>query len=264
VIIIGEKINATLPRIKNMIENRDADSLVDLARKQAEAGANYVDINVGTGSGTREDEVAAMRWAVETVQAQVDTPLSIDSGDSLVLEEGLSARNERPSLINSTKAEEENLNTILALAKKYNASVVALAMTEEGIPKTVEGRLGACEKIAAGCERHDVPLEKVFFDPLVLPVATDISQGTVSLQTIAAVKGKFPTAKTTMGLSNISFGLPKRKRINEAFLHMAVHAGLDSAIMDPLNRDMVGAVRTAEALLGRDRHCRRYTRFFRN
>jgi len=200
---------------------------------------------------------------VETVQAAVDTPLSVDSGDPLVLEEGLRARGGRPSLINSTKAEEENLNEVVPLAGKYGAAVVALAMAEGGIPRTVEGRLEACQKIVDACRRHGVGLDAVFFDPLVLPVSTDIAQGMVSLQTLAAIKERFPTARTTMGLSNISFGLPGRKRLNQAFLHMAVYAGLDSAILDPLNHDMVGAIRTAEALAGLDRHCRRYTRFFR-
>jgi len=262
-IIIGEKINATLPAIKEIIEARDSERLRGIARAQAEAGADYIDINVGTGSGTGEDEKEAMRWAVETVAAEVTQPLCADSGDSAVLEEGLKAGSGRVTLINSTKASADSLGRVLPLALAYNASVIALAMNEQGIPKTVDGRLEACGEIVTACEQGGLPLHRVFFDPLVLPVSTDISQGRCTLDTLREIKTRFPEAKTTMGLSNISFGLPQRKRLNEAFLHMAVLAGLDSAIMDPMNRDMAGAVRTAEALLGRDRHCRRYARFYR-
>ena len=136
-------------------------------------------------------------------------------------------------------------------------------MDEAGIPKTVQERLTACEKIVEACHGFGLFLDKVFFDPLVLPVSTDIQQGRVTLDTLTAIKEKFPDAQTVMGLSNISYGLPNRVELNSAFLHMAVFAGLDAAIMDPSDQQMMAAVRTAEVLVGKDRHCRRYTRVFR-
>ena len=262
-IIIGEKINASRPAVKAIIENRDAGGLADLAKKQALAGAAYVDINVGTGSGTREDEVDAMRWAVQVLCEAVETPLSIDSADPVVLEAGLSASGGRASMINSTKADDSLLGAVVPLASRYGPALVALAMDETGIPSSVEGRLAACRRIADSCRAHQVPMEKVFFDPLVLPVSTDARQGMVTLQSLAAVKSAFPDAGTTLGLSNVSFGLPARSLLNAAFLQMALLAGLDAAIMDPLDETLMAAVRTGEALLGRDRHFRRYTRAHR-
>lgn len=262
-IIIGEKINASIPKSKIIIQERDEKQLLELAKSQAAAGADFIDVNVGTGVGSREDEILSMEWAIETIQQEIDTPLCIDSADPAVLEAGIKTRQGRPSLINSVKAEEENLEQVIPLAGNYNIPVVALAMDETGIPTTVEGRLHACEKIAMACEKHGVSLESVFFDPLVLPVSTDIKQGLVTLQTIMEIKKIFPQAKTVMGLSNVSYGLPGRARLNIAFLHMAIFAGLDAAITNPLNENLMDAVKAAEVLMGKDRHCRRYTRAFR-
>lgn len=259
-IIIGEKINATLKRAREIIVNRDTRSLLTLAKEQADAGADYIDMNVGTGEGTREDEIEAMRWAVETVQKEIPTPLCIDSADPAVLDAGLAAAAKRPCLINSVKGAASSLDAIVPLAKKYDALLVGLAMDEAGIPATVEGRIGACEIIAAACEKYGVSVSNLFFDPLVVPVSTDGNQGVCTLETLREIKKRFPSAKTTMGLSNISFGLPVRPRVNQAFMHMAVAAGLDSALMNPMDTQMIAAIRTAEALTGRDRHCRQYTR----
>jgi cobalamin-dependent methionine synthase I len=262
-ITIAEKINATIPSTKRIIQERDEAALLELAEKQTAAGANYIDINVGTGSGTAEDEVTAMQWAVRTVQAKLDTSLCIDSADPAVLEAGLAAREGRPSLINSTKATEKHLAAIVPLAARFEYPLVGLAMDEAGIPKTAEARLAACRKIVAACEAQGIGQENIYFDPLVVPVSTDINQGMVTLDTIAGIKKTFPQAKTVMAVSNISFGLPRRKRLNAAFLHMAVYAGLDGGILNVLDEELMGAIKTAEALVGRDRHCRRYTRFFR-
>lgn len=262
-VIIGEKINASLPESRTVIQEQDERRLLELAKRQAAAGAAFIDVNVGTGLGTREDEIRSMEWAIEVIQKEVDTPLCIDSADPAVLEAALRKRGGKPSLINSAKAEEESLEQVLPLARKFDTPLVALAMDEKGIPRTVEERIGACAKIRTACERHGVSLDSVFFDPLVLPVSTDIEQGLVTLNTLVQVKKEFPLARTVMGLSNISYGLPERLRLNAAFLHMAVFAGLDAAIMDPLNREMMGTIKTAEVLVGKDRHCRRYTRAFR-
>ena len=262
-IIIGEKINASLPESRTVIQEQDKRRLLELAKKQAAAGADFIDVNVGTGIGSREDEIQSMEWAIEMIQEEVDTPLCIDSADPAVLEAALLKRNGRPSLINSAKAEEKSLEQVLPLAKAFDAPLIALAMDEKGIPKTADERVSACAKIAAACERQGISIESVFFDPLVLPVSTDIKQGLVTLNTMVQVKREFPTVKTVMGLSNISYGLPERSLLNAAFLHMAVFAGLDAAIMDPLNRKMMEAIKTAEVLIGKDRHCRRYTRAFR-
>ena len=262
-ITIAEKINATIPSVKKIIEARDTDKLLEIVVQQADAGADYLDINVGTGSGGQEDEIEAMRWAVDTIQNKVDTPLCIDSADHLVLRAGLETRGDRPALINSTKGSDTYLNAVVPLAEEFDKPIVGLAMDEEGIPKTVEKRVAACAKIVKACEKHGIGQENIFFDPLVLPVSTDINQGLVTLQTIEAIKKEFPKSKTVMAVSNVSFGLPNRKVFNAAFLHMAVYAGLDAAILSVLDRELMGAAKTADAIMGRDRHCRKYARFWR-
>lgn len=262
-IIIGEKINATIPGLKEIIEGRNGEALLNLAVAQASAGADYIDVNVAVDTASRDEEKELMKWAVTLLRDKVDKPLCIDSGDPEVIEAGLIACGGVRCMINSVKAEKENLEEIVPLAAKHDATLIALAMDESGIPKTVEGRLEACSKIAVACEKHNLDLNRIFFDPLVLPVSTDNIQGKVTLETLKRIKDEYPTARTTMGLSNISFGLPSRGRLNEAFLHMSIYAGLDSAIMDPMNERMISAVRTAEALSGKDRHCRKYSRAFR-
>jgi 5-methyltetrahydrofolate--homocysteine methyltransferase len=262
-IVIAEKINATLPSVKEIIQNRQQAKLLQLAKQQAEAGAGYIDINVGTGIGSREDEIQAMKWAVETIQNEVETPLCIDSADPAVLEIGLKSRNGRPSMVNSAKAEKESLDEVMPLASTYNSPVIALTMDESGIPKTVDARLQAAEKVVSACERFGVAIEGVFFDLLVMPISTDVKHGLKTLAAITQVKERFPACKTVLGISNISYGLPARSRLNAAFLCMAVYAGLDAAIIDPMEEEISAAVKTAELLVGRDRHCRKYTKAFR-
>ncbi|MCK5232773.1 MAG: dihydropteroate synthase [Desulfobulbaceae bacterium] len=263
-ITIAEKINATIPSVKKIIETRDRGKLLELARTQSKAGADYLDVNVGTGTGSRQDEIDSMRWAVTMIQEEVETPLCIDSADPDVLAAGLAARDGRPALINSTKGSDEHLNKVVPLAREYGQPLVGLAMDEEGIPATVTARVAACSKIVSTCAENRVGMDNVFFDPLVLPVSTDVKQGLVTLETIRALKEQFQKAHIVMAVSNVSFGLPERRIFNTAFLHMAIFAGLDTAILDVLNPDLMGAIKTAEAIMGRDRHCRKYARFWRN
>ena len=262
-IVVGEKINGTRSDVQSIIDRRDDSGLLELARAQALAGARFIDINVATGTGSRADEVEAMAWAVGLVARELDTGICIDSADPLVLEAGLQAKGSREALINSAKADDETLDPVVSLAKRFQSPVVGLAMNHEGIPRTAEARVAACDVIATACDRASLSRDMVFFDPLVLPVSTDINQANVTLETIRRVKELFPGSKTVLGLSNVSFGLPDRSRVNSAFLHMAALAGLDAAIADPMDRELMFAVKTANLLMGRDRHCRKYVRAFK-
>ena len=262
-IIIGEKINATLSSVKSIILNRETENLVDLAKKQAESGANFIDVNVGTGVGSLEDEIESIQWAVESIQEQIKTPICIDSADPKVMETGLKILNNKPAMINSVKAEKSNLDAIVPLAAEHDSFLIALAMDESGIPTTVDGRLRCCDTILGACEKHGVSIQNLYIDPLVMPISTDINSGMVTLKTLTAIKEKFPGAKTVTGLSNVSYGLPERSRLNVAYLHMCIFAGLDAAIIDPLDKTLMDAIKTGEVLAGKDRHCRRYMRSFR-
>jgi 5-methyltetrahydrofolate--homocysteine methyltransferase len=259
-IIIGEKINATIPAVKELILNRDKEKLLELAKRQAKA--SYIDVNVATGVGTAKDEITAMQWAIQAIQDEVSTPLCVDSADPLVLEAGLSVL-KSSGLINSTTAEEKSLKNILPLAKKYNMPIIGLAMGEKGIPNSIEGRISACQKIATASEATGISLDNLYFDPLVMPISTDAKQGVITLNTLDAIRKEFPQAKTVMALSNVSFGLPARMTVNTAFLHIAIFMGLSAAIMDPEQDELIAAIRTGEAIIGKDRHFRRYIRAYR-
>jgi 5-methyltetrahydrofolate--homocysteine methyltransferase len=262
-IIIAERINATIPSVKDIILNRNAQGLLGLARRQAEAGASYIDLNVSTGLGSPEDEIKAMKWAVETIQGELEIPLCIDSSNPAVLAAGLKSCRGKPAMLNSTKAEQKSLEEVIPLAKEYSTPLVALTMDESGIPKSVKDRVRAGEKIVEACKHYEFPIENVFFDLLVMPISTDVKQGLTTLTAVTEIKKEFPGCRTVLGISNISFGLPGRARLNAGFLHMAAYAGLDAAIVDLLNKEMVVAVRTAELLSGKDKDCRNYLRVFR-
>lgn len=262
-IIIAERLNGSIPSVKDIILNRDAQGLLGLARRQAEAGASYIDLNVSTGVGPPEDEIKAMKWAVETIQGELQIPLSIDSSNPAVLAAGLKSRRGKPAMLNSIKAEQKSLEEVLPLAKEYSTPLVALTMDESGIPKSVIDRIRAGEKILEACKHYEIPIENVFFDLLVMPLSTDVKQGLTALAALTEIKKEFPGCRTVLGISNISFGLPGRARLNAGFLHMAAYAGVDAAIVDILNKEMVVAVRTAELLTGKDKDCRDYLQTFR-
>ncbi len=262
-LVIGEKINATNRAVAEAIINRDKDFLVNLATTQAAAGADFIDINAGTGHGSRQDEAASMGWLVELIQAATDKPLAIDSDSPDVIAAALHKYRGERLIINSVNAEPERLAAIGPLAAERQAWVVALAMGTGGIPESVEKRLAACELIMTYLTGLGMEAEQIFFDPLVLPIAVDPSQGLVTLRTIEQIKSRYPAARTVMGLSNVSYGLPGRKLINRGFLLMAAHAGLDAVIIDPLDAKTMSLIKAADMLTGKDPSCRRYLRAHR-
>lgn len=262
-IIIGEKINASTPTIKKAIISRDGDTLKKLAIEQEKAGADYIDVNVGTGEGTAEDEIKNMEWLVDLLNENIKGRLCIDSADPMILEAGLKTGQDRVGIINSVKATDKSISGALGIAAEYKVSVIALAMDEKGIPGDVSLRLKACEKIATSAERFGVPLENIFFDPLVMPVSTGISQGMITLKTLQEIKKQFPDAKTVLALSNISFGLPNRSLINRAMVLMAMFLSVDALLINPLDSRFMAAIKAGEVVLGKDKYCRKYTRAFR-
>ncbi|MFC1928742.1 dihydropteroate synthase [Chloroflexota bacterium] len=257
-LVIGERINASNKSVAEAIARKDEEFLANLARAQAAAGADFIDVNASTGRGSRQDEAATMGWLVETIQAATDKPLAIDSDSPDVIEAALSKYQGEKLVINSVTAEPAKLATIGPLAAQRGAWVVALSMGAEGIPDSVEQRLAACEQIMTYLTGLGMEAKQVFFDPLVLPLSVDPSQGLVTLKTIEQIKHHFPGARTVVGLSNISYGLPKRQLINRAFLLMAAYTGLDAVIIDPLDAKSMSFVRVADMIMGEDSSCRAY------
>jgi len=262
-LVIGENINASNRSVAEAIVNRDREFLQNLVKAQVEAGADFIDVNSGVESGSPEYEAVTMEWLVELIQEVTDKPLAIDSEIPDVIETALRRYRGDRLMLNSVTAEPEKLVAIGSLAAERQAWLVALAMGTNGIPSSVEGRLAACEQIMAQLTQLGLAAEQIFFDPLILPIAVDSSQGLVTLKTLEQIKSRYPAAKTVLGLSNISYGLPGRKLVNRAFLLMAAHAGLDAVILNPLDAKMMSFVKVADMLTGKDPLCRRYTRAHR-
>lgn len=261
-LVIGELINATRKQVRRAVLEHDREYIQKLARRQAERGADYIDVNVSTGSGKQDKEAEDMAWAVQAVQEAADRPVAVDTTSPAVLEAGLAVHHGQ-ALINSISAEKERMEPFLALAVKYKAPLVALAVSDEGIPEDVEGRLAICEGLVKKLEAGGVKRENIYFDPLVFPLGVDHQNAVVTLEALREIKSRVKGVKTTLGLSNVSHGLPARSLLNRSFLALAMQWGLDSAILDPLDRQLMSTVAAVQALLGHDPYCGGFLKAYR-
>jgi len=258
--IIGEKINGTRKRVAGAISERDTEFINNLALKQAEAGSTWLDVNAGTHP---EKESEDLVWLIETIQSVVEIPLCLDSANSYALKAGLEVVDRTP-MINSISGEPDRLETVLPIVAEHGCEVIALAMDEKKIPETVEKRLEVVDTVMSATRQAGVPDDKVYIDPLAMTIATANQSAVIACETIRFVNGKYPEVHFTMGLSNISYGLPSRKQINRAFLTLAIAAGLDSAILDPMDKELKAAIKTTRLLLGEDKHCLGYLKASRS
>lgn len=255
-LIIGEKLNSTISSVREAIKAKDVAFVQDLARKQTEAGAHFLDVNTAMGN-----EVEDMEWMVRTVQAVVDTPLCIDSTNPEAIQAALKIHKGK-AMINSISLERGRVEGILPLVQEYGCSVVALTLDDNGIPKTAEERLQIAGRLVGILTRENVDLHKVYIDPLVLPLAVNSNNAQIFFQCIREIKNQL-SVKTVSGLSNVSHSLPKRKLINRYFLTIALACGMDAAILDPLDGKLMTAVKTTQLLLDQDRFSRKYLQAFR-
>lgn len=255
-IIIGELINATRKKVGAALATRDAAFFQELAKAQDEAGADIIDVNVGADPAT---ELDAMQWAVGLVQEATSKPLAIDSPSPEVLRAGLEAYEGDGRLtINSITLEEGRFDTVATLVGEFSTQVVALAMTETGMPCSKADRVESAQKLIDGLTARGVPADHIFVDPVITPVSTQPDVGPMLLEAIAEIRAYSPEGHVTCGLSNVSFGLPERRLLNRTFLAQAMAAGLDSAILDPLDKPTMATILAAEALLGHDEFCMEY------
>ncbi len=257
--IIGEKINGTRKLVAKAIAERDAAFIQNLAKKQAEGGADWLDVNAGTHPDREPDDLV---WLIHLVQDVVDVPLCLDSANPNALRIAMQAVKKTP-MINSISGEPDRLNNVLPIVAEFGCEVIALAMDDKGISNSAAARVAVVRRLFEATRAADVPDEKVYVDPLVMTIATNTDCGLSTLDTIHAVHAEFPQAHISTGLSNVSFGLPMRTLINRTFLVLALAAGMDTAIVDPNDREMRAAMIAADLLLGRDKHCLNYTRAYR-
>lgn len=256
-ILIGEKINGTRKKVGEAIAAKDERFITELAQKQFAAGAAYLDVNAGT---LPDREPEDMVWLVQLVQkAAPEAVVCLDSANPKALKAGLAVCSKTP-MINSLSGEKARIEGVLPLAAKHNTELVVLGLDDNGIPETTEKRLAIIRQLIILCRDQGLPDEKLYIDPLVLSIATGTRNGKVTLETMTEVKKEFPRVHLTCGHSNISFGMPLRSLVNQAFMALTVAAGLDSAIVDPENRDLVGMMMASEALMGLDRHCMKFNK----
>lgn len=260
-LIIGELLNATRKKIKEAVLAKDAAYLQEVAKQQDEAGADYIDLNVATGSGKQEKEIEDMQWAVTLIREVTAKPLTIDTTSLEVLQAGLAAHGPG-AMINSISAETGRLFPFLKLAREYECTAIALPVRDAGIPRDTETRLKISQEILEAAEKEGVPRERLYFDPLTLPLGVEDNSGAETLRTLKEMKGQLGLL-TTLGLSNISYGLPLRALVNRTYLTLAISAGLDSALINPLDKGVMSSMHAALLGLGKDPYCSAYLRAFR-
>jgi 5-methyltetrahydrofolate--homocysteine methyltransferase len=257
--IIGERINPTGRKIlaAEMVAG-DFSRVESDARAQVEAGAHMLDVNAGIPLA---DEPALLAKAIQLVQSITDVPLSIDSSIVAALEAGLAVYKGK-ALVNSVTGEEERLEQVLPLVKKYGAAVVAISNDETGISEDPDVRFEVAKKIVQRAQDHGIPVSDVVVDPLVMPIGAINQAGVQVMRLLHRLKHELKV-NTTCGASNVSFGLPNRDGVNAAFLTMAISSGLTSAITNPLHAATVQACMGADVMMGHDPNCARWINKYR-
>lgn len=258
--IIGELINASRKAVKTAIESGDDLAIKKIAIDQAEAGADYIDVNAGIFI---DKEPEYLRWLVESVQAATDVCCAIDSPSPEAIKRALEVHKGIP-MINSISLESERFNTLLPLISGTDFKVIALCMSDDGMPETTEDRLKIADKLINELTKNNISIENIFVDPLVQPMSVNNAYGLEFLDSIEQIMKRYPGIHTACGLSNISYGLPERKLLNQTFVSMAICKGMDGAIVNPLDRKMMANIVAAETLAGRDDFCMNYLQKYRS
>lgn len=258
-IIIGEKINGSIPSVAKAIAEKDADFIRNLAKVQADAGAAFIDVCASVDNSI---ELATVKWLIDLVQEVTDTPVAIDSPNVRICAEAMKFCN-RPGLINSVSMEGSKTEVIFPLIADTDWECAALLCDDTGLPQDAEKRLAVFAAIMKKAQKYNIAPARLHIDPLVQMLCTSEDGINTVTAVIRQIKAQYPAIHVTGGGSNISFNLPARKLVNQAFLVLAMNAGMDSAIIDPLNRDLMGMIYATEALLGLDEYCMEYIGAYR-
>jgi 5-methyltetrahydrofolate corrinoid/iron sulfur protein methyltransferase len=256
--IIGEKINGSIPSVKKAIEEKDSERIKHLAKIQAAAGAAFIDC---CASVEEAIEVETLKWMIELIQEATDVPICVDSPSAKVCADALKYC-KKPGLVNSVSMEGDKVDTVFPVIADTDWKCVALLCDDSGIPDKKK-RINVFERLMKKAEEYKIDPSRLYIDPLVVTASTDTTALTAFAEVTRKIKEMYPTIHITSGLSNISFGLPARKYINQAFLVLAMYAGMDSAIMDPTNKDALGLLYATEILLEKDDFCMEYIGAYR-
>ncbi|MGE5197112.1 MAG: dihydropteroate synthase [Deltaproteobacteria bacterium] len=258
--IIGELINGMYQNIGKAIKEKDKSIIQKCALEQLKSGADALDVNCGPAS---KNAVSDIQWLVEAIQEVTDKPIALDSSKPQVIESGLKVL-KNPGIINSTTADPEKLNILVPLAKEHKTKLIGLALSAKGVPQNKDQRLELAAGIVATCADQGFPIEDLYLDPIILPVNVAQPQLKDILESIREFKIiAEPSPKAVVGLSNVSQGSCSRSLINRTFLTMAVAFGLDAAILDPNDADLMDALITAELILSKQIYCDSYLDAYR-
>lgn len=258
-IIIGEKINGSIPSVARAIAGKDADFIRNLAKIQSDAGANFIDVCASVDTSM---EVRTLKWLIDLVQEVTDTPICIDSPHAQFIAEAIKFC-KRPGLINSVSGEGDKIDVIFPVIADTKWECVALLCDDSGISKTAEKRLEVFAHITKKAKEFNINPSRLHIDPLVEMLCTSENGIDMIVDVIREIKKQYPTIHVTGGFSNVSFNLPARKLVNQAFCVLAMNAGMDSGIIDPTNQDLLGMIYATEALLGKDEYCMEYIGAYR-
>jgi len=258
-IIIGEKINGSIPSTAKAIQEKNEDFIRNLAMRQTEMGADYIDVAAGTSP---ELERETLKWLIDIVQGAVDTPLCIDSSDCNVLLDMIPLA-KKPGMLNSVSEEHGKCEILLPKVADSEWKIVALTCDNRGISPDPNVKFEIAVTIVEKAKKLGISADRLFIDPLVTTISTNGESLLSFNETLTRIKQKYPEIHITSGLSNISFGMPYRKAVNQQFLALAMNMGMDSAIMDPLSDDLRATLYAVDALLGKDKNCRKYLNAFR-
>ncbi|MDO5112139.1 MAG: homocysteine S-methyltransferase family protein [Clostridia bacterium] len=257
-VLIGERINPTgKPKLKAALRAGDHTLILQEAVRQQESGAQVLDVNAGLPD---IDEAGVLEALVTKLQGICELPLQIDTADAVALSRALRIYNGKP-MINSVTGAQASMEAVFPLAKKYGAVIVALTLDENGIPDSADERLAIAQRILARAADYGIDKKDIIVDALTMTASAAPQSGSVTLQTLRRVKAELGV-KTSLGVSNVSFGLPNRELLNASFFTLAVGAGLCAAIVNPYSKPMQDAFRACDVLLGRDPGCERYISAF--
>jgi len=258
-IIIAEKLNGSIPAMAKAIAEHDEQYIKDIAIKEAEAESDFIDCCASVEVG----EVETLNWIIDTVQSVVDTPIAVDSPNARVCIECMK-RCKKPGLINSVSGEGDKIDVVFPVIADTKWDVMALLCDDTGIPKTAADRIRVLDNIMARAKEFGIKESRIHIDPLVEMLCTAEDGISMVIEVMKYIKEHYPKAHISGAVSNISFNLPYRKILNIAFAVMAIGAGMDSGVLDPLNRDLRGAIYAAEAMMGQDDFCMEYINAFRD
>lgn len=254
-ILIGESLNSSIPSVRKAFEAQDRETVAALAKKQLECGADYLDINAGAFA---EREKELLLWAVEIALEAGAKKIMVDTPDPSVARAVLERFCLKDAILNSVTPARERMEGLLPLAAEYSAGVVLLPVGGATVPKTAAERLAGLRELVNAARTAGIKDEQMYLDCVVEAAATDDTAPRTSLETVRGIKSEFPRVHITGGLSNVSFGLPARRKLNCAFLSAAVVAGLDSPITDVTSPDLRMAAMAGSLLAGEDEYCMEY------